>query len=237
MIRHIYDREAMLGSSMMRRRNLVRAGGIGAGLAVVTTAVLTTSSVAVWAGGVVVAAGTTVATNLLVKAADHVRRSPSLLTASVETVATDYIVIPDSERGTTDLVPESGHVVRVTVQTSSAGAVVLSNAVPEIVSRQVIDPGAARMPRQGVIDVRPFDLRLDKRRPKLKPSGAWDFPFKITSTDPEVLSIRAHTVGHDVQWRLTLHWIGPDGGTGEMIIGAAGVDSDPFRTAGLPRGA
>ncbi|WP_424890154.1 hypothetical protein [Streptomyces sp. XH2] len=196
-----------------------------------------TSSVVAWAGGVVVAAGTTIATNLLVKAADHVRRSPPLLTASVETVATDYIVIPDPGRGTTDLVPESGHVVRVTVQTSSTGAVVLSNAVPEIVSRQVIDPGAARMTHQGVIDVRPFDLRLDKRRLRLRPSGAWDFPFKITSTEPEVLAIRAHTVGHDVRWRLTLQWIGPDGSAGETVIGAAGVDSEPFRTAGLPRGA
>lgn len=219
----------------MRRQNLLRAGGISAGLAVVTTAVLTTSSVAVWAGGVVVAAGTTIATNLLVKAADHARRSPALLTASVETVATDYIVIPDLERGTTDLVPGSGHVVRVTVQTSSAGAVVLSDAIPEIVSRRVIDPGAARMSRHGTIDVRPFDLWLDKRRLKLKASGTWDFPFKITSSEPEVLTIRAHTVGHDVRWRLTLHWIGPDGNTGETVLGAAGGDSEPFRTAGLPR--
>ncbi|MFF4443948.1 hypothetical protein [Streptomyces sp. NPDC001502] len=198
---------------------------------------LTTSSVAVWAGGVVVAAGTTLATNLLLKAADRVGGAPALLTASVETVATDYIVIPDPERGTTDLVPESGHVVQVTLQTSSTGAVVLSSTIPEIVSRQVLVPGAARMPRQGVIDVRPFDLWLDKRRPRLKPGGPWNFPFKITSTEPEVLAIRAHTAGHEVRWRLTLHWIGPDGSAGEMVIGAAGVDSEPFRTAGLPRGA
>ncbi|MFD7498697.1 hypothetical protein ACFV8T_41490 [Streptomyces sp. NPDC059832] len=210
------------------------------GAAGVVAVVLTTTSAAAWAGGVLVAAGTAVATNLLVKLSDRalsspLLSSPPLLTASVETVAADYLVIPDHERRTTDLVPESGHVVRVTVQTQSAFAVVLSNAVPHVVSRQRIDTAAARMMRHGVLDVRPFDLRLDEARPKLVAGGNGDFPFKITATEPEVLSIRAHTVGHDVRWHLEMHWVGPDGAAGKTVIGASGVDSEPFRTAGLRR--
>lgn len=60
-----------------------------------------------------------------------------------------------------------------------------------------------------------FDVNLDTGNPLAKPAAgvqgdrkvpATDFPYRVSTTDPQVLEINAHTDAHDVSWYLELQW-------------------------------
>ncbi|KNB49209.1 helix-turn-helix domain-containing protein [Streptomyces caatingaensis] len=83
-----------------------------------------------------------------------------------------------------------------------------------------------------------FDVDLDRDRPAARPvSGrqgdivipARDFPYKASSTDPEVLKVLAHTDAHDVSWYLELDWSSGDR-RGTLRIDDHGR---PFRTSAV----
>ncbi|MDG4530825.1 helix-turn-helix transcriptional regulator [Streptomyces sp. AV19] len=83
-----------------------------------------------------------------------------------------------------------------------------------------------------------FDVDLDRDRPAARPvSGrqgdlvipATDFPYKASSTDPQVLDVLAHTDGHDVSWYLELDWSSGDR-HGTLRIKDRG---QPFRTSAV----
>ncbi|MFC5719635.1 helix-turn-helix domain-containing protein [Streptomyces gamaensis] len=83
-----------------------------------------------------------------------------------------------------------------------------------------------------------FDVDLDADRPVAKPMAgqqgdtripATDFPFKVSSTDPQVLEVEARTTAHDVVWYLELEW-SSGGRRGTLPVYDHGR---PFRTSAL----
>ncbi|GGP75138.1 helix-turn-helix domain-containing protein [Streptomyces abikoensis] len=82
------------------------------------------------------------------------------------------------------------------------------------------------------------DVDLDAGQPQARAKGgmqgdiaipATDFPYKVSSTDPQVLKVTAHTEGHDVSWYLELEWSSGD------RHGTVRVDDHgrPFRTSAI----
>ncbi|MFI1106100.1 helix-turn-helix domain-containing protein [Streptomyces melanogenes] len=64
-----------------------------------------------------------------------------------------------------------------------------------------------------------FDIDLDASQPRAKPVGgtqgeakvpATDFPYKVSTTDPQVLNLDVHTDAHDVTWYLEIDWSSGD---------------------------
>ncbi|MEU4352457.1 helix-turn-helix transcriptional regulator [Streptomyces sp. NPDC023838] len=64
-----------------------------------------------------------------------------------------------------------------------------------------------------------FDIDLDAAQPRTKPVGgaqgevkvpAKDFPYKVSTTDPQVLNLDVHTDAHDVTWYLEIDWSSGD---------------------------
>ncbi|MEU1307305.1 helix-turn-helix domain-containing protein [Streptomyces cinnamoneus] len=83
-----------------------------------------------------------------------------------------------------------------------------------------------------------FDVDLDHDRPTARPTAgqqgdikvpATDFPYRTSSTDPQVLDVLAHTDGHDVSWYLELEWSSGDR-HGTLPIDDGGR---PFRTSAV----
>ncbi|MGW2818530.1 helix-turn-helix domain-containing protein [Streptomyces sp. NPDC001415] len=83
-----------------------------------------------------------------------------------------------------------------------------------------------------------FDVNLDAAQPVSKPVAghqgdavvpAKDFPFKVSTTDPEVFDLQMHTEAHDVSWYLEVSW-----SSGERS-GKIRVDDNgkPFRTSAI----
>ncbi|MFG2723055.1 helix-turn-helix domain-containing protein [Streptomyces sp. NPDC048416] len=81
-----------------------------------------------------------------------------------------------------------------------------------------------------------FDIDLDAAQPVSKPVAghqgddkvpARDFPFKVSTSDPEVFDLNVHTEAHDVSWYLEVSW--SDGDRSDKIR----VDDNgkPFRTS------
>ncbi|MCC2280168.1 helix-turn-helix domain-containing protein [Streptomyces sp. ET3-23] len=83
-----------------------------------------------------------------------------------------------------------------------------------------------------------FDIDLDRDRPAPRATAglqgdikipATDFPYKVSSTDPQPLDIVARTTGHDVTWYLELEW-SSGGRSGTLKIDDHG---QPFRTTAV----
>ncbi|MGP9019359.1 helix-turn-helix domain-containing protein [Streptomyces sp. BR1] len=64
-----------------------------------------------------------------------------------------------------------------------------------------------------------FDVNLDAAQPRTKPVGgmqgdekvpATDFPYKVSTTDPQVLNLDVHTDAHEVTWYLEVDWSSGD---------------------------
>ncbi|MFF5938556.1 helix-turn-helix domain-containing protein [Streptomyces sp. NPDC012508] len=90
----------------------------------------------------------------------------------------------------------------------------------------------------GGVTPQTFDIDLDAARPFAKPIAgmdgdltvpAKDFPFKVSTSDPQVFNLDVHTEGHDVSWYLELEW--SDGERREKIV----IDDEgkPFRTSAM----
>ncbi|MFB8239430.1 helix-turn-helix domain-containing protein [Kitasatospora purpeofusca] len=86
-----------------------------------------------------------------------------------------------------------------------------------------------------------FAVDLDAAAPRSVPVPAMegnrkgrtsDFPFRVSSTDPQVLNVDASTAGQDVSWYLEVVWSSGDR-QGTVLVNDHGK---PFRTVGL-RGA
>ena len=115
-----------------------------------------------------------------------------------------------------------------------------------VVGRTSPAPGIAYSMADGCgggLTPRYFDVDLDKDRPLARPvaGGGPDgqtvstmrLPYRVSSTDPEVLRVNAHTEGCDCRWYLELDW-SSQGRSGTVRIDDHGR---PFRTSsikGLP---
>ncbi|MEU6199696.1 helix-turn-helix transcriptional regulator [Streptomyces sp. NPDC047061] len=136
--------------------------------------------------------------------------------------------------------------VDVSVQGRSSTAVVLEDLRVRVVGRTAPAPGIAYSMADGCgggLTPRYFDVNLDKDRPIARPVAGegpdgktvstMHLPYRVSATDPEVLRVKASTVGCDCRWYLELDW-SSQGRSGTVRIDDHGR---PFRTSsikGLP---
>lgn len=90
----------------------------------------------------------------------------------------------------------------------------------------------------GIVTPQSFDIDLDAPRPFVKPVAghdgdsvvpAKDFPYKVSTSDPQVLNLDVHTDAHVIGWYLELDWSSGD------RHGTVRVDDGgkPFRTSAI----
>jgi len=142
-------------------------------------------------------------------------------------------------------VASSTDVLSMTLQGKATAAVVLERLVVHVVARRPpITAGAAYFVDTGCgggVSPRLFEVDLDTD-PSVavpregvddaqNPIPAMSFPFKISSTDPEVFQVYAYAMRCDCSWYLDLAWT-YDGRTSMIKIDDNG---QPFRTAGVDR--
>ncbi|WP_406011291.1 hypothetical protein [Streptomyces sp. NBC_00637] len=136
--------------------------------------------------------------------------------------------------------------VEISVQGRSSTAVVLTALRVRVVGRAAPAQGTAYAMDQGCggeLSKRYFSVDLDKDRPVAHsvagndagtPIPAVSLPYRVSSTDPEVLLVTARTETCACDWYLELDW-SSQGRTGTVRIDDRGR---PFRTSGvkgLPR--
>lgn len=156
----------------------------------------------------------------------HAGSVGSPLTAAARLDVGHYVRVPGAVGDR--MIPRSGHAVDITVETRSAQAVILRRLEPVVVSRQPVPEGRP-VAHLGALPVRRFQLWLSEDPPRLESDGPVGFPFRVSSGDPEILSVVAHVTGELVRWRLDLHWT-QDGRDGVTPVD---LNGEPFETAGL----
>ncbi|MFC9756824.1 helix-turn-helix domain-containing protein [Streptomyces sp. NPDC056921] len=131
--------------------------------------------------------------------------------------------------------------LELTVQGKSGQAVVLNGLHVRTLSRKAPLAWSAYSMGEGCgsgVTPQSFDIDLDDSRPDLTPVAGQkgdervppkDFPFRVSSTDVEVLDLQVHVEGHDVSWYLDLEW-SSGGRTGMLRIDDGGK---PFRTSSI----
>ncbi|WP_018487630.1 MULTISPECIES: helix-turn-helix domain-containing protein [unclassified Streptomyces] len=132
--------------------------------------------------------------------------------------------------------------VRITLQGRDERAVVLEALRIRVVGRRA--PADGRVHRMssgcgGALTPRTFDVDLDRERPVARsvpgndtgePIPAVSFPYRVSSSDPEVLLVTARAARCDCDWVAELRWSG-GGRSGTVRIDDGGR---PFRTSGAP---
>ncbi|MFE6868861.1 hypothetical protein ACFVFS_20165 [Kitasatospora sp. NPDC057692] len=107
-------------------------------------------------------------------------------------------------------------ILEVLVEGRSAHAAVLKELRPVVLSRRPPRPLRYGLAVMSAVPLRPFDVDLDAKVPKLRPHGV-DFPFKVSRDDPEQFAIRWLSTRDEVRWFLELHWV-CDGRSGIVRI-------------------
>ncbi|WP_405913018.1 helix-turn-helix domain-containing protein [Streptomyces sp. NBC_00963] len=119
-------------------------------------------------------------------------------------------------------VSSGGARIELSVQGKTADAVVLQALHVRIVGRHAplawnsyaMGDGCG-----GGLKPAGFDVNLDAGTPLTEPAAgvqgdrkipATDFPYRVSSSDPQVLEIKASTAAHDVSWYLDLQWSSGD---------------------------
>lgn len=129
--------------------------------------------------------------------------------------------------------------VQIVIEGRTADPVVITDLTVETVRRGAPPTGVMVAPfGGGAFGHRYFAVNLDKKPPTVTPvSGefdntkAVDFPYRVSTTDPEVFTILASTRTCDCSWRAQIHWV-YHGENGTTLIDEAGR---PFRTASSAR--
>ncbi|WP_189914042.1 helix-turn-helix domain-containing protein [Kitasatospora xanthocidica] len=137
----------------------------------------------------------------------------------------------------------AGHLrLELTAQGADATAVVLSTMSVRIVSTQPAPKWNAYTPGGGCggnLAPASFAVDLDASAPRAVPvpglegtkkTPVTDFPYKVSSTDPQVIDVDATTRSQDVSWYLELTWSTSGNRHGTLTVNDNGR---PFRTAGL----
>ncbi|MEU5070907.1 helix-turn-helix domain-containing protein [Streptomyces asoensis] len=131
--------------------------------------------------------------------------------------------------------------VEITVQGRTSTAVVLTALRVRVVGRAAPLPGVVYAMEQGCggdLTERYFAVDLDKDRPVARsvagndagtPIPAVSLPYRVSSTDPEVLLVTARTATCACDWYLELDW-SSQGRTGTVRVDDHGR---PFRTSGI----
>ncbi|KOU38157.1 helix-turn-helix domain-containing protein [Streptomyces sp. WM6378] len=131
--------------------------------------------------------------------------------------------------------------LELTATGKSQDSVVITGINVRVVERQApLDWTAYSMGSGcgGGIVPQSFDINLDAAQPVSKPVAgkqadtvvpAKDFPFKVSTTDPEVFDLEVHTEAHDVSWYLEVTWSSGDR-SGKIPVYDNGK---PFRTSAV----
>ncbi|MEV8569705.1 helix-turn-helix transcriptional regulator [Streptomyces sp. NPDC051322] len=119
-------------------------------------------------------------------------------------------------------VSSGGARIELSVQGKTTDAVVLQALHVRIVGRHApLDWASFAMGDGcgGGLVPAAFDIDLDAGMPMARAKAgvqgdrkipATDFPYRVSTTDPQVLEVNAHTAGHDVSWYLELRWSSGD---------------------------
>lgn len=112
--------------------------------------------------------------------------------------------------------------MRVLVEAVSRQAVVLKGMRPVVVSRKSPRPAHVHSHLRAALEVRGFMTDLDADVPVLVPRAdtVADFPFTVTSSDPELFEVSPSS-SFDVEWRLELDWTSA-GRSGTTVIDREG---------------
>ncbi|WP_317453762.1 helix-turn-helix domain-containing protein [Streptomyces sp. CBMA152] len=118
---------------------------------------------------------------------------------------------------------DGGHLtVQLTVTGKTDESVVINDVHVKVVDRGApLDWTAYSMGSGCGGGVTPsfLDIDLDAAQPRAKPVGgmqadtkvpATDFPYKVSTSDPQVLNLDVHTDAHDVTWYLEVDWSSGD---------------------------
>lgn len=101
--------------------------------------------------------------------------------------------------------------VTVTLQSEAKEPIIITSAQVNVLSRQV--PPVAVGKCVSAQKVRAFSVNLDKENPTLVRSKSKDddevpgFPYKVSSGDPEVLSLEFVTRRDEVRFTITINWV------------------------------
>ncbi|MEV4947571.1 helix-turn-helix domain-containing protein [Streptomyces sp. NPDC053755] len=137
---------------------------------------------------------------------------------------------------------DAGHVyLELTATGRTDAAVVVTGIHVRVVERgEPLDRAVYAMGEGcgGGVTPQTFDIDLDAARPSAKPIAgqdgdstvpAKDFPFKVSTSDPQVFNLDVHTEGHVVAWYLELEW--SDGERrGTIVVDDGGK---PFRVSAM----
>ncbi|MFE7774446.1 helix-turn-helix domain-containing protein [Streptomyces sp. NPDC057445] len=131
--------------------------------------------------------------------------------------------------------------LQLTVTGNTDEAVVITALNVRVVGQKAPLPWQAYSMGEGCgsgVTPRTFDIDLDRAHPLAKPVAgqdgdtvvpAKDFPYKVSTRDPQVLNLDVHTEGHEVTWYLELAWSSGDR-RGVVRVDDGGT---PFRTSAL----
>ncbi|MFI6055372.1 helix-turn-helix domain-containing protein [Streptomyces violascens] len=131
--------------------------------------------------------------------------------------------------------------LELTATGKSQDAVVITGINVRVVGRQAPLNWTAYSMGSGCgsgIEPQSFDFNLDAAQPVSKPVAgqqadtvvpAKDFPFKVSTTDPEVFDLNLRTEAHDVSWYLEVTWSSGDR-SGKIPVYDNGK---PFRTSAV----
>ncbi|SEQ96335.1 hypothetical protein [Lentzea albida] len=143
-----------------------------------------------------------------------------------EFVDVDYV----REYRTGKLLPASGFLLRLVVESRSRRRVVLRALRAEVVAREPVSGHV--LPHLGKIRTRAFRLDLGGDRPVVTARKRDDFPLWVDAGEPEVIDVQVHNTDGKVEWRLFLDWT-VNGRSGTAVIDAGGR---PYITAQRPGG-
>ncbi|WP_042371749.1 helix-turn-helix domain-containing protein [Streptacidiphilus neutrinimicus] len=136
-----------------------------------------------------------------------------------------------------------GHLrLQLTVQSTTGQPVVLHALYVHVISSKSAPKGNAFTPGSGCgggLDPASFAVNLDQPVPRTTPVAGYvgngvttrvtNFPYQVSTGDPQVLDVDASTAAQDVSWYLELSWSSGDR-QGQLPITFQGR---PFRTVGL----
>lgn len=100
--------------------------------------------------------------------------------------------------------PEDG--ASVLVEGLAAQAVVLRGMRPVVLSRKVPRPAQHWGLIMSHLETRGFTTDLDADHPVLRPLDDPDFPFTVTSSDPELFEVHPAASAFEIEWLLELEW-------------------------------
>ncbi|MCF3143340.1 transcriptional regulator [Streptomyces platensis] len=137
---------------------------------------------------------------------------------------------------------DGGHLrLQLTATGRTADAVVLTSLHVRVVGRHTALPWSVYEMGNGCgggVTPRTFAVDLDDAQPLAKPRAGQDgdivvpaknFPFKVSTQDPQVLNLDLHTEGHDVSWYLEVGW-SSGGRRGTVRVDDGGK---PFRMSAI----